>query len=360
VQGLDIRASVTSDSAELAIYGEITEGNASQILSALDYFKGKDIILSVYSTGGDVFAGLGIRDALASRNVTARVYGLAASAAALILTGAKRVEMTPFSSLMIHKAYKVSANGEKQYDEDTDRINKMQTEAFSKKSGKRKDIVERWMAAGDKFFNAQEAIDAGLADAIHTPEKMAASMDTMQPMSEILNTEQPSEEVVLEAPAVVSDPGDEQPEPTEEIEVEIPVNAATAVQAAFLGKFKAKVNVGKHYGEIVAGLITENKGIKAQLDEANAKIEELAPKADAAANAEAKAEEATAKVAEMAQEVEKLKTTPLTAPVMPDAAPAAVVPAAPAQSGPAKTVLEGKIEKNMSAIDAAIQRRGIK
>ena len=366
MRSLDIRCEVRPEAVDLAIYGEITEGNAVQVLNALSFFKGRPIILSVYSGGGDVFASLGIRDAIAEAAVTARVYGLAASGAALLLTGAKRVEMTPFSQLMVHKAYKEGENKVKLYDADTDRINAMQVEAFSKRTGKTRASIQKWMDGGDMFFNAEEAINAGLADAIYTPARIAASLNTMQTMEEVMKTETTETPEVVEVVAQVetpADPGDEQPEPKDEletVEVEVPLTVGEAIQAALKGSFKASVNVSAKYGEIVASLTTEVKSLRAQLDEANAQVEALQPKADAAAAAETAAAEAVAKVAEVTAEVEKLKSEPIAPAVVPNAAPGVVTPGQPAAAAPQRSVMEERIEKGVNAIDAAIARRNKK
>lgn len=358
VRSLDIRCQQGPEGVDLAIFGDITFDKGTEILTALNYFKGQPITLSVYSGGGDVFASMGIRDRIAQENVTARVYGIAASGAAIILTGAKRVEMTPFSSLMIHKAYKEDDNGERTYNKDTDRFNAQQVELFAKRTGKRRDVVEKWLAQGDTFFSAEEAIAAGLADGIYEADAMAASLNTMKPMSEVIKEAEVPEVPVVETPAAevpktsaVEDPGDEQ------VEVEIPMTTGEAVKAAISGKHMAKINVNAQASQMLAAMVTENKTLRAQLDEANAQVEALAPKAAEAEAATAKAAEAEAKVAEVVQQVETLKATPIEEAVKSTADATGVVPAGTAQPTPEISARAQGMAKSLDRLDRAIKQR---
>jgi ATP-dependent protease ClpP protease subunit len=339
----------------LAIFGEITFDKGAEILTALDYFKGQHITLSVYSGGGDVFAATGIRDRMAQEDVTARVYGLAGSGAAFLLTGARRVEMAPFSSLMVHRAYKEDENKNKVYDKDTDNINAMQVEMFAQRTGKRRDVVEKWLASGDTFFSAQEAVDAGLADAIYSGDKMAASLNDMKPMSEVIKEAETPEVPVVETPAAevpatpaVEDPGDEQ------VEVEIPITTGEAIKAALAGKFKAKVNISATYGKVIGELTDELRTVRASLDEANAQVEALAPKAAEAEAATAKAAEAEAKVAEVVKEVETLKATPIEEPVKPTSDANGVVPAGTAPKPTKASETAQAMARSMERLDRAL------
>lgn len=366
MRSLNIRCSQSEEGVDLAIFGDITRDKGTEILTALNYFKGQPITLSIYSGGGDVFASMGIRDRLTQENVTARVYGIAASGAAIILTGAKRVEMTPFSSLMIHRAYREDEQGNISQDKNTDRFNAQQVELFAKRTGKRRDVVEKWLANGDTFFSADEAIAAGLADGIYEPLPMAASLNNMKPMSEIIQEagiiDDTTGEAVTQAEVAEAVESAETTEPTEqtEVEVEIPITPIEAVKAGLHGSFKAKVkvDVSANYAGIVASMAEELKSYKAQLDEANAQVETLTEKAaevDAAKQAEADAKAA----AEAAQaEVQKLKETPVEEAIVSNADGTVVKPGDAAVAGPAKTDIEKQLEQSNNAFEAALRRRG--
>jgi ATP-dependent protease ClpP protease subunit len=336
VRSTNIRCAQSAEGVELAILGDITPYTAEDIMRAVSFFKDQPITITMMSGGGDAFASLGLYDFLKGKDVTVRIYGIAASGAAIISAAAKRVEMAASSFLMIHEAYAVT--GEQQ--DVTDSINERQVALFAARSGKSKDKVRKMLQA-ETFMDAPTAKAEGFADAVFDPLKVAASLTNMQPMEQVIKEEaapiiddaaevdapaqvEAPAEPVAEVPA--ADPGDEQPEP-EEVEVEIPVTTGEAIKAAIAGKFKARVKVEGRAGEVLASLIAENKNLRAQLDEANAQVEQLAPAAEAAAAAKAAAEAAEAKAAEVTAEVEKLKTQPLAPPVVADAAPAAVVPA---------------------------------
>jgi len=324
----NIRCQQSEQGVELAILGEITSYTAADIIAALNFFRDRPATITMMSGGGDAFASLGIYDFIKGRDVTVRIYGIAASGAAIISAGAKRTEMAAGAFLMIHNAYSV-VDGEG--DDVLASINERQVDIFSARTGMRKDKVKK-MLEDETFLSAQEAKDMGFADVVFDPMKMAASLNTMKTMEEVMQTA--TEEVVdtatdevVETPT--TDPGDEQPE--EIIEVEVPLSVTEAVQAAVRGHIKAKVSVAAKYGEIVASLTQEVKALRAQLDEANAAVEAAEAKATEAGADAAKVAEAEAKAAEAVQQVEAIKATPLEQPVVSDAQPTAVVPGAPAK-----------------------------
>ena len=326
----NIRCQQSEQGVELAILGEITSYTAQDIISALAFFKDQPVIITMMSGGGDAFASLGLYDYMRDKDVTVRVYGIAASGAAIISAGARRTEMAAGAFLMIHNAYSVV---EGQGEDVLASINERQVDIFSARTGMRKDKVKKMLEA-ETFLTAQQAKDMGFADAVFDPLKVAASLDKMQPMEDIMKA---TPEVVEDTADVVVETPVEEPQPevveTEEVELDIPVSVSEAIQAGLKGRIKAKVNIAAKYGEVVAALTDEVRALRAQLDEANAAVEAAEAKAvDSEADA-AKVIEAEAKAAEAARQVEALKATPLEQPVVSDAQPAAVVPGAPVRPG---------------------------
>lgn len=352
----NIRCQQSEQGLELAILGEITSSTAEQIIAAANFFRDQPITITVMSGGGDAFASLGLHDYLKSRDVTVRIYGIAASGAAIISAAAKRTEMAAGAFLMIHNAYSLM---EGQGEDVLESINQRQVAVFAAKTGKRKEKIKEMLEA-ETFLSAQEAYDMGFADAVFDPLKMAASLSNMKTMDELMK------------PAVAADPGDEQPEKeqptpeaevvteveTEEVEVEVPVSAVEAVQAAVRGHVKAKVNIAAKYGAIVAQLTSELKSLRAQLDEANAAVE--AAEAKAAEGEAAKAAAATAEAAakEAQAQVEALKATPLEEPVKSDAQPTSVVPAA--APVPTMNKVTEHAQKMARTLDRLDRKLGIK
>jgi ATP-dependent protease ClpP protease subunit len=352
----NIRCQQSEQGVELAILGEITSYTAADIIAALNFFRDRPATITMMSGGGDAFASLGIYDFIKNRDVTVRIYGIAASGAAIVAAGAKNTEMAAGAFLMIHNAYSV-VDGEG--DDVLASINERQVDIFSARTGMRKDKVKK-MLEDETFLSAQEAKDMGFADVVFDPMKMAASLNTMKTMEEVMQTateevvETTITEQVVETPT--TDPGDEQPE--EVIEVEVPLSVTEAVQAAVRGHIKAKVNVAAKYGEIVASLTQEVKALRAQLDEANAAVEAAEAKATEAGADAAKVAEAEAKAAQAVQQVEALKATPLEQPVVSDAQPTAVVPGAPVK--PTMNPATAHAERMAQTLDRLDRKIGIK
>jgi ATP-dependent protease ClpP protease subunit len=352
----NIRCQQSEQGVELAILGEITSYTAQDIISALAFFKDQPVIITMMSGGGDAFASLGLYDYMRDKDVTVRVYGIAASGAAIISAGARRTEMAAGAFLMIHNAYSVV---EGQGEDVLASINERQVDIFSARTGMRKEKVKKMLEA-ETFLTAQQAKDMGFADAVFDPLKVAASLDKMQPMEEIMKATpevvEPTPEVVEETP--VADPVDEQqPEAEEVVELEVPVSITEAVQAAVRGHVKAKVNIAAKYGEIVAALTDEVRALRAQLDEANAAVEAAETKVAEAEVDSAKVAEAEAKAADAVQQVEALKATPLEQPVVSDAQPAAVVPGAPMK--PAMTTANAHAERMAQTLERLDRKIGI-
>jgi hypothetical protein len=160
---------------------------------------------------------------------------------------------------------------------------------------------------------------------------------------------------VVETPAAevpatpaVEDPGDEQ------VEVEIPITTGEAIKAALAGKFKAKVNISATYGKVIGELTDELRTVRASLDEANAQVEALAPKAAEAEAATAKAAEAEAKVAEVVKEVETLKATPIEEPVKPTSDANGVVPAGTAPKPTKASETAQAMARSMERLDRVL------
>lgn len=361
VRSLNIKCQQTPEGVELAILGEISSWTAEDIIRSVNYFKGQPITLMLMSAGGDALASLGLHDFLAQHDVTIEIYGVAASGAAIISASGKSVRIAENGFVMIHEAFTFDDQWNRVQDDTTRMIDDRQVEVFHKRTGKNRDKVRAWMK-DETFFTAEDAVKYGFADAVIKPMKMAASYtQSMKPMSEVIKEAEVPEvpEVpVVETPAAevpetpaVEDPGDEQ------VEVEIPMTTGEAVKAAISGKHMAKINVNAQASQMLAAMVTENKTLRAQLDEANAQVEALAPKAAEAEAATAKAEAAEAKVEEVVKQVETLKATPIEEAVKSTADATGVVPAGTAQPTPEISARAQGMAKSLDRLDRAIKQR---
>ena len=356
MRSLNIRCSQSAEGVELAILGDITPGTAEEIMRAVSYFPSQPITITMMSGGGDAFSSLGLYDYLKGKDITVRVYGIAASGAAIITAAARRVEMAASAFLMIHNAFgPTDGDGQSVLDS----INARQADVFAARTGMSRGKVSKMLEA-ETFMDASTAKANGFVDAVFDPMKMAASLNTMQSMEDIVKqAEVPEPVAVVETPAeptpeavtepvAAEDPGDEQ------VEVEIPVTIAEAVKAGMSGKFKAKVNISATYGKVIGELTDELRTVRASLDEANAQVEALAPKAAEAEAATAKAAEAEAKVAEVVKEVETLKATPIEEPVKPTSDANGVVPAGTAPKPTKASETAQAMARSMERLDRVL------
>ena len=353
MRSLNIRCEQTPEGVELAILGEITSWTAEDLIRSVNYFKGQPITLMLMSAGGDALASLGLHDFLGQHDVTIEIYGVAASGAAIVAASGKKVRIAENGFVMIHEAYTYDNQFNRVQDDNTRMIDDRQVEVFAKRTGKTRAKVREWLAA-ETFFTAEDAVTYGFADAVIKPMKMAASLKTMKPMSEVIKEAEVPEPAVVETPtdpapeAVTEDPGDEQ------VEVEIPITTGEAIKAALAGKFKAKVNISATYGKVIGELTDELRTVRASLDEANAQVEALAPKAAEAEAATAKAAEAEAKVAEVVKEVETLKATPIEEPVKPTSDANGVVPAGTAPKPTKASETAQAMARSMERLDRVL------
>ena len=102
---------------EFSLYGEIVmdagckwsddDVAPADVRDALAAAGGRDIFIRVNSPGGDVFSGIAIYNQLKAYpgRVTAKVEGLAASIASVIVMAADEIQMPENSYLMVHRAW---------------------------------------------------------------------------------------------------------------------------------------------------------------------------------------------------------------------------------------------------------------
>lgn len=163
---------------EILIYGDIGfEVQAKDIVNQLNDADGP-LSVRVDSFGGDVYAGISILNALRRYPdvVTVYVDGMAASAASFIAVGgADRLIMSPNSSLLIHGAWSQGmGNSEEmaQLAADLNQITDNLATIYAEKTGQ-EPAYWRELMKRDTTFTAEQAVEAGLADAVAEFEKSA-------------------------------------------------------------------------------------------------------------------------------------------------------------------------------------------
>lgn len=156
---------------EVVMYGGVGwEITAQDVLAALKDVDG-DVTVRMNSGGGDAFEGVAIMNVLRSHcgHVTVVVEGLAASAASVIAVGgADRLVMRPGAELMIHDAWTFADGNAAELEKlaaDLERTSQTMSEIYADKAGTSPEVM-RQMMRDETWFSAQEAVDAGLADAV--------------------------------------------------------------------------------------------------------------------------------------------------------------------------------------------------
>lgn len=156
---------------EILMYGTVGwEITAAETIAKLADMTG-DVTVRINSYGGDSFEGVAVMNALRHHDgqVTAVIDGVAASAASVIAVGgADRLVMRPGSELMIHDAWTFADGNAADLTKvagDLERTSQSMAEIYAGKSGGEPDEWRDMMRA-ETWFSAQEAVDAGLADAV--------------------------------------------------------------------------------------------------------------------------------------------------------------------------------------------------
>lgn len=164
---IDIVGSIGGDIAALPVSGNISNLLAGGV---------KEIEVRITSYGGCLYTALAIYDTLtaarqAGVQVTGRVYGVAASAATIILMACERIELTAKSELMVHEPATCIYGKVSELQTD---VNSLQAcwqrmcQLYADRTGKSvQEIIDTHRQ--DVWYTAEQAIAYGWADAIFSP-----------------------------------------------------------------------------------------------------------------------------------------------------------------------------------------------
>jgi ATP-dependent protease ClpP protease subunit len=161
-----------ADSAEVVIYDEIGwwGTSAADFMNELKQITADTITLRLNSPGGDVFDGVAIMNALRSHpaTVTTQVDGLAASIASVIALAGDRIVMQPGATMMIHDASGMCYGQAPDMRELADMLDRHSDNIASLYAERAGGTVAEWRERmrGEAWFNADEAVAAGLADEV--------------------------------------------------------------------------------------------------------------------------------------------------------------------------------------------------
>lgn len=177
-----IRARATG--AEVLIYDEIGAYGVSAkgFLAELGALPDDaPIDLRLNSPGGSVFDAVAIYNALTRHagTITVWIDGIAASAASYIAMAGDEIVMPENAFLMIHDPSGIvmgTATDMRDMAGTLDKIAASMTRGYAAKSGKPEDEIAALLSA-ETWFDAKDALEAGLATRMVEPVRIAASFD---------------------------------------------------------------------------------------------------------------------------------------------------------------------------------------
>ena len=184
-------ATTDQTDATLYLYGPIDSWggpwgiSAGEVAAALNALPAgtTDITLRINSPGGEVFEAVAIVNLLRDHNarITARVDGLAASAASFLAVAADELVMGGNTELMIHDAWGLAignADAMRSYADLLDSTSENIASMYDAKAGGGTAQWRDYMKA-ESWFTADEAVELGLADSVNTGK--AEEADTEDP-----------------------------------------------------------------------------------------------------------------------------------------------------------------------------------
>jgi len=150
--------------------------SSKRIAAALRKIGAQDVVVNINSPGGDFFEGVAIYNLLREHphNVTVKVMGLAASAASLIAMAGDRIEISDIGFLMIHNAWALAMGNRHDMRAAADTLEPFDdamASVYAKRSKAKKSDVAAWMD-DEKWFNGEQAVDAGLADGMLSSDEV--------------------------------------------------------------------------------------------------------------------------------------------------------------------------------------------
>ena len=329
------------------LFGDIINGEAdrwdysevapAQVAAFLKGADGEDVEININSNGGSVTGGIAIANMLKgySGDVTCNVLGVAASIASVIACAGKTLAMGDGAFLMIHNPWAYTQGTAEDLRKDAETLDKMRDAIVAiykgKCGGDEKDL--KALMDAETWLSRDEARKAGFEVADYAGELKAAASLTRRAYDKApegakallqLRAEKPAdtpapEEAPAKAPQTAQDasdagevgtpaPAEETPQnepsgPQDEAQAEKPADTPAPKpsenwEARFKGLSQKYNAMQAEHKTALDAVAAERDDFKSQLDQkgkdldaANAKLSELARKADEDAKALLKANE---------------------------------------------------------------------
>jgi ATP-dependent protease ClpP protease subunit len=193
---------IAADDDEASWWGGISPRAFIEALAATS----GPVTLRINSPGGSVFGAQAMVAAMRAHGqpITARIDSLAASAASVIAAEAARTEIVSGAMMMIHKAWGLALGNEDDMRATADLLAKIDDQIAATYARRGQTSEEEWLdrMRAETWFAADEAVAAGLADAVITEntQRPAAQWD-LSAFAAVPQIEQP-EPVVAPGPTV--------------------------------------------------------------------------------------------------------------------------------------------------------------
>jgi ATP-dependent protease ClpP protease subunit len=170
---------IAADDDEASWWGGISPRAFIEALAATS----GPVTLRINSPGGSVFGAQAMVAAMRAHGqpITARIDSLAASAASVIAAEAARTEIVSGAMMMIHKAWGLALGNEDDMRATADLLAKIDDQIAATYARRGQTSEEEWLdrMRQETWFAADEAVAAGLADAVITEntQRPAAQWD---------------------------------------------------------------------------------------------------------------------------------------------------------------------------------------
>lgn len=165
----------SGDAETISIMDVIGDGffggvSARSVADKLKAIGKNPVTVQINSPGGDFFEGLAIYNLLREhpRNVTVKVMGVAASAAAVIAMAGDKIQVPRAGFLMIHNVWVLAignANDLRTIADSLDPFDTVTADIFSTRTGM-DDKQVRKMLDAETWIGGKEAVDLGFADSL--------------------------------------------------------------------------------------------------------------------------------------------------------------------------------------------------
>ncbi len=180
----------------ILLYGDIGnwEGNVkpSELIKKLMEAESKydEIAVRINSTGGEVYSGIAIFNALRNSKGNVKIYidGIAASMASVVALCGKPVYMSKYARLMIHSVSGGAFGTRKALQDvikEMDNLEDTLAQMYAAKTGKSKEEIKAEYFDGvDHWLTADEALKLGFVDGIYDADPLPIDNPTVEDIYE--------------------------------------------------------------------------------------------------------------------------------------------------------------------------------